>query len=51
MTAAHFACAAVNFVCFLGFVTAILIITSHAPDGGRGAKRRGYARRALAFAG
>jgi hypothetical protein len=49
MTAAHSVCAALNFIGFMGFVTAILVITSSAPDGGHGAKRRGYAKRALAF--
>jgi hypothetical protein len=34
----------------VGFVTAILVITAPAPDGGHGAKRRGYTRRALPFA-
>jgi hypothetical protein len=50
MTAAHSVCAALNFICFMGFVTAVLVITSIAPDGGHGAKRRDYAKRALAFA-
>lgn len=48
MTAYH-ACAAINFIGFLGFVTAILVITSDAPDGGHGARRRDHAKRALAL--
>lgn len=47
MTDTHLACAALNFIGFLGFVTAILVITSARPAGGHGAKRRGFA---LAFA-
>jgi hypothetical protein len=50
MTDAHIFCAALNFICFLGFVTVILVIISAKPGGGHGAKRRGYVRRALAFA-
>jgi len=49
MIDAHFACAAMNFIGFVGFVTAILVVTSHTPGGGHGARRR-YARRVLAFA-
>ena len=49
MIDAHFACAAMNFIGFVGFVTAILVITSHTPGGGHGARRR-YAQRVLAFA-
>jgi hypothetical protein len=50
MTHAHSVCAVLNFIGFLGFVTAILVITSAAPGGGHGARRRGYAKRAPAFA-
>ena len=45
----HFACAAMNFIGFLGFVTAILVITAETPNGGHGARPR-HAQRALAFA-
>jgi hypothetical protein len=45
----HFACAAMNFIGFMGFVTAILVITADAPHGGHGARRR-YARCMLALA-
>jgi hypothetical protein len=42
MTEAHLVvCAAMNFFCFLGFVTAILVITSATPGGGHRAKHRG----------
>jgi hypothetical protein len=47
---AHHTCTAINLIGFLGFVTAILVITSDAPDGGHGARHRRYAQRALAFA-
>jgi hypothetical protein len=46
MSNAHTACAIMNFFCFLGFVTVIVVIISRAPDGGHHAKRLG---RALAF--
>jgi hypothetical protein len=50
MTHAHSVCAVLNFICFLAFVTAILVITSEEPHGGHGARRHGYAQRAFAFA-
>jgi hypothetical protein len=50
MTDAHSVCAVLNFICFLGFVTAILVITSDAPDSGHRTRRRGYAQRAVASA-
>jgi hypothetical protein len=45
----HSVCAVLNFICFMGFVTAILVITSGASNGGHGVRRRGHAKRALAF--
>jgi hypothetical protein len=50
MTEAHYACAALNFIGFLGFVTAILVITSHGSSGGHRVRRRRSARRVPAFA-
>jgi hypothetical protein len=50
MTDAHTVSAALNFFCFLGFVTAILLITSDAPASGHRVRRRSSAQRALAFA-
>jgi hypothetical protein len=43
MTDAHTFCAVVNFICFLGFVATILVITARAPNGGHGSKRRHFA--------
>lgn len=50
MTEAHYACAALNFIGFLGFVTAILVVTSHESGGGHRVRRRRSARRGLALA-
>jgi hypothetical protein len=49
MSNVHTVCAITNFFCFMGFVTAILLITSHASDSGHDARRRSHVRRALAF--
>ena len=50
MTEAHYACAALNFIGFFGFVTAILVVTALGSGGGRRVRRRRSARRGLALA-